>query len=71
MDGDATRIDGRHTRRSHHDGPLPRLLDDGLQERRLTRSRLARQEDAAARILHKVPRRAQFSILLHTNPFNP
>ena len=65
MDGHAPRIDGRHTRRCHHDAALAAVLHHRLQERRLSRAGLTRQEDATPRVLHEVPGMTQFPILLH------
>ena len=65
VDGDATRIDGRHTCGCHDYGALARLLHHRLQERCLARSCLACQKDAASRVLHEVPRRVQLAVLFH------
>jgi len=59
VDGHAPGVDGSHTRRCHYHAALLRPLDDGAQERGLARPRLAREKDAAPRVLHEVPRLLQ------------
>ena len=61
VDGDAPGIDGCHTRWRHHDGALPGACHHLLQERRLARSCLTSQKNAAPRVLDEVPRGAQHS----------
>ena len=67
VNGDATRIDSRHTRRRYDDGSLTRVFHDGFQECRLSRSCFASKKYAAPRALDEVPCRAQLAVLLHSH----
>ena len=64
--GHAAGIDGRHARWCHDDGALARAFHHSAQEGCLARSGLACQENAASGVLHKVPRRAQLIVFLHS-----
>ena len=71
VDGHAAGVDGGHTRGSHHHHALRTTLANGAQEGGLPRSGAARQEDAHARVLHKIPSLPKLLVFLHINAFCP
>ena len=64
VDGDTAGIDGCHTCGRHNDRAFLALFYDGLQEGGLSRTCLARKEDAATCVLYEVPCIAQSLVLI-------
>ena len=62
MDGDASRIHGRHTGGSQYNHTLGRPLTETAQKSRLSTTGLAGQKQIDARILRQLPGQFQFGI---------